>query len=207
MLKDGVSVTMSTDIAKAMPGPVWHVSQCASCQNLAMWRGQVMVFPSEIEKTAVPDPAPDMPAEAEELYREAAATLAVSRRAAAALCRAALESLVSTLTADAPSKSRLDDRLALLSRDVSQPVWEVLQAVRHIGNTALHGADDTDESIRLYLGDTDPQIPLMFFEAMNMLVDEKIVRPARAASLFSKLPQGVQDAIHRKRDGVSRLSQ
>lgn len=162
-----------------------------------------MVFPTDVEATGVPDPASGMPDEAEELYREAAATLAVSRRAAAALCRAALESLVKTLTADAPTKYRLDDRLALLSRDLSQPVWEVLQAVRHIGNTALHGADDTDESIRLYLGDNDPQIPLMFFEAMNMLVDEKIVRPARAASLFSTLPQGVQDAVHRKRDSLS----
>jgi hypothetical protein len=198
-LKDGVAVGTMKEIAALKRGAPWVASQCASCEQVALWRDQVLVFPAEGMETAVPDPSPEMPQEAEELYREAAATLPVSRRAAAALCRAALEQLAVILTPDAPPKARLDDRLATLSHEVSQPVWEVLQAVRHLGNTALHGSSSDDEAIQLYLSDTDPQIPLMFFEAMNMLVDERIVRPARASALFDKLPRGVQEAIHRKR--------
>jgi hypothetical protein len=199
-IKDRILVGTSREFAQLKGGGLdWHASQCASCEQLAIWLNHDMVYPQDMIDTGVPDPAVEMPADAKELYQEAAATLAVSRRAAAALCRAALEKLAIELTPSANPKARLDDRLALLSLDVSQPVWEVLQAVRHVGNTALHGQDDTDESIRLYLDDTDPELPRMFFEAMNMLVDERIVRPSRAAALFAKLPQGVQEVIHRKR--------
>lgn len=207
-LRDGVKVGLPREIAQLKVGSEWTASQCASCDKFSIWLGPTLVYPRDNVETGVPEPASAMPEDARELYTEAAATLPVSRRAAAALCRAALERLVVRLTPSSPAKARLDDRLATLSHEVSQPVWEVLQAVRHVGNTALHGSDDTDESIRLYLDDTDPDIPLMFFEAMNMLVDEKIVRPDRAAALFAKLPEGVQEAIHRKRasPGASRPS-
>ncbi|MFK0003369.1 hypothetical protein [Paenarthrobacter sp. NPDC090522] len=84
----------------------WVASMCAGCDDMALWIDERLVFPTtDALADEVPEPNPDMPVRVIGLYREAAAVLPHSRRAAAALCRAALEALAKHLTQDLDSAS------------------------------------------------------------------------------------------------------
>lgn len=94
----------------------WNAAQCASCHQWSIWRESQMVHPQR----QVGAPAhPDMPEGPRILYGEAAAVAAVSRRAGAAMARAALETLIKEIDAEAPRKARLEDRIGRLRGRVS----------------------------------------------------------------------------------------
>lgn len=140
-----------------------------------------------------------MPADVRELYEEARQVLPVSRRAGAALVRAALEKLIKQLDSDAGDKAHLDERIARLQARVSAPLGQLLDVVRYLGNEALHVADDQTELVYIYLNDSEPGVAEMLFDGVNDLVDELIARPGAIAGLWSRLPAGVRDSIERKR--------
>lgn len=191
-------------------GKRWMASRCGACEDHSLWIDEDLVFPTSAD-TVIPDvpaPAEDMPDGVRVLYLEAAAVYPYSRRAAAALCRAALERLTKFLTSDLPAKVSLDGRLASLSKNTDPVTYKVLSVIRHVGNTALHGEEDGDESAVIYLGDDRGQdIPDLFFAAMNELVVEKISRPRRIDSLYSALPEGVRANIERKMVEAQALAQ
>jgi hypothetical protein len=181
------------------PVPVWFASLCAGCELHSLWIGDKLAYPDTASHAAVPSPNPDMPPQVIDLYREAAAVLPHSRRAAVALCRAALEGLAKALTPELDEKIRLDNRLASLSHDLENPTSRALQIIRHAGNTALHGANDSDESAVIYLGDeAENDIAELFFVAINELASERISRPRRINEAYAKLPPGVREEIDRK---------
>lgn len=134
------------------------------------------------------------------LYDEAGQVLPLSRRAGAALIRAALEKQVRLLDPDAPKGSRLDDHIARLADRVSTPLGELLDVIRHVGNAALHGNDD-DDLVVMYLSENEgaDEIAELLFDAINDLVDELVARPKKTAALWDKLPAGVKQTIERKK--------
>lgn len=126
--------------------------------------------------------------------------LPLSRSAGAALVRAALEKQVRLLDSDAPRGTRLDDHIARLSREVSRPLGEVLDIIRHVGNAALHGSQD-DDLVYMYMSEdaAADELAEMMFEAINDLIEELVARPEKTSSLWKKLPSGVKETIERKR--------
>ncbi len=76
--------------------------------------------------------------------------------------------------------------------------------IRHVGNTALHGAADGDESAVIYLDGSDDTLPQMFFFAINALAEELLTRPRIAEEKFKLLPDGVRDTIARKRERIQK---
>lgn len=181
-------------------GKAWEASLCGACEDHSLWIDERLVYPQTATSTVdVPAPHDEMPAAVLELYEEAAAVLPHSRRAAAALCRAALERLVKILTPELPTTLSLDGRLAALSTVTDNTTTKVLYVIRHVGNTALHGEKDGDESAVIYLDD-DPEnnIPDLFLVAINELVAERISRPRRIDALYEQLPQGVLSNIEQK---------
>lgn len=189
-----------TSTGPRMNSPLWEATKCFACEDFALWVGGELAFPA-VPASELPDsyePHVDMPDDAAQLFREAVAVLPYSKRAAAALCRASMERLVKHLDPDAPVKSRLDDRLMRLEGSVSSATSKALNVLRHVGNTALHGAKDDDESAVIYLGEGDKTIPATFFYAINLLVDELITRPARSDELYDSLPPGVRASYEEK---------
>lgn len=175
----------------------WHASLCSGCGQKSLWRGDATVYPLA---SAAPAPHALMDPDVKSLYDEAGQVLPISRRAGAALIRAALEKQVRQLDIDAPKGTKLDGHIARISTRVSTPLAELLDVIRHVGNSSLHGSGD-DELVYLYLnpdgGTAD--IAELLFDAINDLVDELVARPAAARTLWEKLPEGVRNNIKKKR--------
>jgi len=185
---EGTSVHSDRDSAE----PKWAYSLCSSCLQSAVWRGSVMIFPAEL---TVPEAHPSMPEDARMLYEEARATLPVSRRAAAALARASLESLLREIEPGNKSK-RLDEMLATMKTRFGDDLWQLLTALRVAGNDVLHG--DRDDLVVLLLdGEADVVIE-PFFGAINTIVDKEIAQPARTQALYELIPQTKREAAEAK---------
>lgn len=188
-----------TDSFDDYEGYRWVASMCAGCEDQSLWiNGQLALPAGGSHAEDVPEPNADMPQGVIDLYLEAAAVLPHSRRAAAALCRAALEELAKHLTPELDPKIKLDGRLVNLSARMAEDTTLALQVVRHVGNTALHGQRDGDESVVIYLDGSDNEIAGMFFVAINDLATELISRPARIKAAYAKLPQAVREDFERK---------
>lgn len=188
---------LRNSLGRMIPEPsTWRSAHCQGCNQKTLWRNGVNVYP--VLSTA-PTPHALMDSGAKSLYEEAGRVLPLSRRAGAALVRAALEKQVKILDADAPPGARLDDRIPRLSARVSTPLAELLDIARHVGNASLHGSED--ELVYLYLEDSEEadDIAEMLFDAINDLVDELVARPAETKTLWDKLPSGVKASIERKR--------
>ncbi len=179
--------------------PIWRRSCCYSCNKSCLWIEGKLAFPDPSTLLSeIPDPNEDLPALVAELYREAAAVMPHSKRAAAALCRAAMEQLAKNFTPELKPGTKLDERLAELSKTVSTGTVKALTIVRHVGNTALHGERDDDSSAVIYLHEDDRSIADVFFMAINALADEKITRAKTVDSLYSALPEGVRKSFEGK---------
>lgn len=182
---------------------VWSRSLCFSRKKSALWIGRRMVFPdpaSDVQSKA-PKRSEDLPPVVAALYDEAAAVLPHSRRAAAALCRAAMEQLARQLTPELPPTVKLDGRLVALSKTVSSATLQALNIVRHVGNTALHGEKDGDQSAVMYLDEDDSSIAEVFFLAINTLADERITQPRRIQEMYETLPENVRQSFEAKTSG------
>lgn len=180
--------------------PTWDASRCFACNHYCLWIEGALSFPEEDAVRALKLHAPneDMPQDARELFMEAVAVLPHSKRAAAALCRAALERLVKHVDNEAPKKARLDERLVRLEGQVSSPTIDLMNVLRHVGNTALHGEQDGDGSAIIYIDEDDETIAETFFLVINTIVDELITKPRRSAELYNTLPESVRKAYEAK---------
>jgi hypothetical protein len=180
----------------AAPGgaPIWFASVCVSCKQGCVWRGDELIYPKVSQIAA---PHSEMPASARELYEEAALVLPVSRRAAAALARAALERLLRALP-EAESKARLDDLIAALAPRVSNRLWQTLTALRVLGNDTLHANADSD-LVALYLEGDGAVVAEPIFGAINAIVEEVIVQPRVAEDLYAMIPESIRVAAELKR--------
>src|SRR3712207_5701861 len=72
--------------------PAWDLARCYACKKYALWVDKALVFPDPDKLSAAAHhlPSDDMPTDTRTLFQEAVAVLPHSKRAAAALCRAAM---------------------------------------------------------------------------------------------------------------------
>lgn len=175
----------------------WTSSECNACLHHTLWIGESLVYPNVQQTSNLEPPHPDMPPGVADLYQEAAAVLPYSKRAAAALSRAAAERLVKELTPDMPEKIQLNGRLAALQDRVSRPTQKALQAIRHVGNKSLHGDNGQDGAVILYLDGDSNEVAELFFFAINDLVEQCITRPRKIDDLYDALPKSVREGIER----------
>jgi len=113
------------------------------------------------------------------------------------LARAALEKMLR----NDPGASNKDDLVTLISKakpTLPSHVGTLLDVVRHAGNKSLHVEDEPDEVMVLVLDENNTEIGPIIFEAINLLVDERVTKPAAVSALFDNLPQGVKDSIERR---------
>jgi hypothetical protein len=136
-----------------------------------------------------------MPPEAKELYDEAREVVGISRRAGAALARAALERLLKTLDPDA-GKVSLAVRIERIIPKVPDPLGEMLTIIRIAGNDSLHVDDEAPHDVLvLVLDPGETEVVELIFEAINDLVEEQIVKPKRVSDLYGKIPPALREKV------------
>jgi hypothetical protein len=97
--------------------------------------------------------------------------------------------------------SKKDDLVALISKakpTLPSHVGSLLDAVRHGGNKSLHTEDEPDDVMVLALDEANTEIGPLIFEAINLLVDERINMLGAVAALYESFPDGVRESIERR---------
>ena len=172
----------------------WRASVCRSCDTPTLWRGDDIVWPLRV--TVGPDPNKDIPEQALELYNEGREVAAVSRRAGAALLRAALERLINYIE---PGSGRLNDKIGRLRERVSPGLAKALDILRDTGNGILH--DEVPEGVAAVVvsesGDQSAAFDYLC-GVVNRLTTELITTPLADDELFALLPDSVRAAIARR---------
>jgi hypothetical protein len=104
--------------------------------------------------------------------------MSVSPRGAAALLRLAIQKLCAHLGED--GKNINADISALVKKGLDQRIQQALDALRVIGNEAVHpGTMDLND---------DPQTVESLFKLFNIIVDRMISEPKHIDSVYELLP-------------------
>jgi len=165
----------------------FSVSFCNHCEKPALWIGRQLIYPDV--STAEP-PSPDLPVEIQADYDEARGIVNRSPRGAAALLRLCIQKLCAQL--GEPGKNINSDIASLVTKGLPQGVQQALDAVRVIGNEAVHPGtidlrDDRDTANRL-------------FKMVNFIAAKMITEPNEIAAMYGSLPASKIAEIE-KRDG------
>jgi hypothetical protein len=162
-----------------------NVSRCFNCSDVSIWIHHKMVFP--VVGSVMPANA-DMPDDIKRDYEEAGAILNQSPRGAAALIRLAIQKLCKEL--GQPGKNINDDIKALVAGGLDVRVQQALDAVRVIGNSAVHpGKIDIRD---------DRSIAETLFRLLNLIVDKTISEPKHVKEVYESLPENLLAEIARR---------
>ncbi len=139
-------------------------------------------------------PRPSMPEDVKALYFEASEVARVSPRAAAALLRVAVETLVNGLQ---PGNRTLFQKIGdLVKGGLAAQVQQAMDMLRVTGNDAVHPVQtivlESDEEAGLVPG---------LFEMLNFIVEQVVDRQAHIDRLFGQLPESARKVIE-KRDSA-----
>ncbi len=165
---------------------VW-VSTCRACGNYHLWLDEKMIIPTT---SNIPMPNNDMLENVKEIYLEAREVFPHSAKAAAALLRLAVQKLCVEFGGDGDNIN--NDIAKLVREGLSVKIQQALDAIRVIGNNAVHpGTIDLNDNI---------EMAALLFGFINIIVNDMITQPKSVEALYSQLPPGALVAIQR-RDG------
>lgn len=157
---------------------------CLRCREYSYWLAGIMFHPMGGN---APLPHGDMPTATLDLYEEAANVSQFSPRAAAALLRLAVETLVNELE---PGAGSLNDKIGVLVKKGLHPmVQKALDAMRVIGNNAVHPGEIKAD---------DPETVSSLYKLLNLIVEEMIEKPKHVEAVFNSLPEGAKAAIEKR---------
>ena len=173
------------------PRDLWNVniSRCFNCEKVALWIYDRLVFPTAGH---APPANSDMPEDIRRDYDEASAILELSPRGAAALIRLGIQKLCKEL--GQPGENINQDIGALVAGGLDKRLQQALDAVRVIGNNAVHPG-------QIDLRD-DRATAEMLFKLLNLVIDKLISEPKQISEIYKSLPQSALEAID-KRDSKS----
>lgn len=174
------------------------VARCQACSKTSIWLKSK--YPSQSEEknyeillyprtsTVDEDPNPDMPSNVREVFDEASLILDDSPRASAALSRLAIELLMGELKAEGKNlNNKIGD---LVSKGLPVTIQRALDAVRVIGNNAVHpGEIDMSDN-------KDKAVTLLKF--INIIVENQITQPRLISEAYSSLPEGTIKGIEQR---------
>lgn len=158
---------------------------CAHCGEVSVWVGESMVAP---DSAPVPMPNPDLPGEIQKDYLEARSIFSRSPRGAAALLRLSIQKLVEHL--GEPGKDLNTDIGALVKRGLLPQIQQALDAVRVVGNNAVHPGE-------IDLQDT-PEIAQALFGLVNAITEQLISYPKQVQAIYQTLPPGALEGVERR---------
>jgi hypothetical protein len=161
------------------------VSRCYTCGDVSIWLHDRLLYPPVM---ATQPPNPDLSDDVRHDYDEARKILDLSPRGAAALLRLAIEKICIELGAKGKD---INDQIAdLVAQGLPTQVKQALDAVRVIGNEAVHPGkidlrDDRDTVNKL-------------FRLVNVIAEDRITRPKLAQEVYDMIPEGKRKAIEER---------
>ncbi|WP_206118126.1 DUF4145 domain-containing protein [Rhizobium laguerreae] len=164
------------------------VSRCFECKEEAIWVYDRLIYPLSGD---APLPNADLPPEIKADYLEASSILNLSPRGAAALVRLCIQKLCKELGEN--GKNINEDIGELVKKGLSVKVQQALDAVRVIGNSAVHPG-------KIDLTDDRPTAETLF-RLLNVIADKMISEPKHIDEIYASLPDTALAAIE-KRDKV-----
>lgn len=144
-----------------------------------------MMFP---DIGSAPLPNQDLPPDALTDYEEAQSILSKSPRGAAALLRLAIQKLCAHL--GEPGKNINEDIASLARKGLPVQVQQALDAVRVIGNEAVHPG-------QMEISDS-PEIAATLFALVNFIAEKMISEPKAIEQIYGSLPPEKLAAIQRR---------
>lgn len=173
----------------------WHrldscdICLCEHCKKISIWYEDTMVYP---DFKGVEPPNLDLNEDIQRDYQEAASILQRSPRGSAALLRLAIQKLCIELTG---GEKDLNTSIAsLVSRGLPLSVQKSLDAVRVIGNEAVHPG-------QMDLCD-DVLTASALFRLVNIIAEKIITEPKTVEEIYSSLPETKRREIE-KRDSMA----
>jgi hypothetical protein len=178
---------------------VW-TGTCFNCKRRTLWINVTNDFENEDpdgillwprESTSAPPPHPDIPGDVRADYEEARGIVDRSPRGACALLRLAVQKLMVDLGED--GKNINSDIKSLVGKGLAVEVQQALDAVRVVGNNAVHPGeldvkDDRDTAAAL-------------FGVLNFIIEQRISQPKKLAKLYGSLPAASLAAIQARDAG------
>jgi len=163
------------------------LSKCESCGEPTIWHGDTIIYPFH---SIAESPNLDLPEEIRADFEEARTIANLSPRGAAALLRLAIQKLCAHLGQS--GKNINGDIAALVSAGLPAKVQQALDAVRVIGNDAVHpGTIDLRDDL-----DTVNKL----FRLVNFIAHKTITEPREVDEIYNGLPADKLAGIA-KRDG------
>lgn len=163
-------------------------AQCFNCDKVSIWIREKLIYP--VVSNVLPANV-DMPDDVRRDYEEAGTILNLSPRGAAALLRLAIQKLCKEL--GQPGENINADIKALVAAGLDKRVQQALDAVRVIGNSAVHpGKIDIRD---------DRATAESLFKLLNLIVDKTISEPKHVQEVYDSLPGNLLEAIT-KRDAT-----
>ncbi|MGR9283962.1 DUF4145 domain-containing protein [Rhizobium johnstonii] len=159
-----------------------HASLCYNCSEISIWVADRLIYPVTGE---APPANPDLPDGIKRDYNEASSILNLSPRGSAAIVRLCIQKLCKHL--GQPGKNINDDIAALVKAGLDPRVQKALDAVRVIGNNAVHPGE-------IDLSDDRPTAESLF-RMVNAIADKMISEPKHIDDLYGSLPAKALDAI------------
>jgi hypothetical protein len=159
-----------------------NLSRCFNCKELSVWVYDTQLFPRQV---GGPPANPDTPDHIRADYDEASMILDASPRGAAALLRLCIQKLCKHL--GQPGKDINADIGAMVASGVGSHIQKALDAVRVIGNNAVHpGTID--------LKDDRPTAETLF-RLFNLIVEKTVSEQKLVDAVYATLPPGALKAI------------
>ena len=164
-----------------------HVNFCYTCKKPSIWLHDRLIYPQALN---APLPNGDLSADVLRDYEEARQILDLSPRGASALLRLAIEKICIELGAEGED---INSQIAsLVGKGLSDPVQKALDAVRVVGNEAVHPGvldlkDDRDTATHL-------------FHLVNIIADELISRNKKIQGVYDMIPEGKREAIEKRNE-------
>jgi len=173
---------------------------CEHCQRHSYWLGKnklaangdyitgVMIYP---DLHTAPMPHPEMPPSIRTDYEEAQEIAGKSPRAAAALLRLCVQKLCAHLGESGENINK--DIGALVQKGLPVEIQQALDIVRVVGNNAVHPGEISPDDVA--------NVSATLFELVNYIVEDRISRPTKLATMFSSLPAPALEGIAKRDKG------
>jgi hypothetical protein len=164
-----------------------HASRCYSCDRIALWRADELIYP--VNHISVAPPTEDMPDDVKADFLEANEILDKSPRGAAALLRLSIQKLMVHL--GEKGKNINGDIASLVQKGLDKRIQKALDVVRVVGNNAVHpGQIDLND---------DKTIATSLFRLVNVIVESQITQAKHIDEMFNKVvPEHLKAEIEKR---------
>lgn len=174
-------------------------SQCAVCNQYALWRMRLSVKGSGDVATDLRlihprgfggPPAPDdLPPDLLPLYEEARSVASLSPRSASALLRLTLEGLLTHLY---PTAGNLNGMIGAAAKaGLPEAVVQAMDVLRFNGNASVHELHREDNT----------ETVAALFKILHVVVERLVTQPRQINELHAALPEGVREQIEKRDAG------